>query len=241
MTDQGELGMKSHDEPLFVLRYRRHHVLLRTIFFAFGFIFFGGFTLFPSRSVFDLIFKPAFGFLSLLSARGLIELLSFREISLYNDRIVQIRKFGIPETELKFANATLISSDTRVVGRKSIFDKDVKASRSWLLRTFLFWRIVVYEETLAKPEDVRRFNSLLAYVSGRKILELEGDLDALIKKGSGPRVVTKDTSVEEFLCPEDPQQVAYERSANRAFLVVTLAHALAMVVLCLFIIWWRLR
>lgn len=241
MTDQGELGMKSHDEPFFVLRYRRYHVLLRTFIFSFGFIFFSALTLFPSRSFFGLIIKSTFGFLFLLFARDLVELISFREIRLYNDRIVQIRRFGIPEIEVKLADAALISSDSRAIGRKSIFNKDVKASRSWLLRTFLFWRIIVYEETLAKPENVRRFNSLLAYVSGRKILELEGDLDALIKKGSGPRVVTKDTSVEALLCPEDPQQAAYDRAANRAFLVVTLAHALAMVVLCLFIIWWRLR
>jgi hypothetical protein len=184
MTDQDELGIKSSDELLFVMRYRGYHVFLRAIVFAFSLIFFGVLTVFSSGSGFGILFLPVGGLLILLSIRSIVELLSFKEIRLYRDRIVQVRRWGIGETEVKLADASLTSSDSRGLKTKSIFNQDMKIYRGWLARSLLFWRIIVYEETLAAPEDVSEFRGLLAHLAGRTIQELEGELDRLIRAGS---------------------------------------------------------
>lgn len=228
----------SHDEPLFVLRYRAFHVFLRTIISAFSFILFTGLVLFPFGSAFGLLFKAVLGgLLGLLSIRSVIEPLSFKEIRLYSDRIVEVRKWG--STEILLANTRLVSEGG--FRRKSIFSQDMKIYRGWLARSFLFWRIIAYEESLADPKDVRRFNRLLARLSGRKVQELEWNLDRLIKGNAGPLPITKETLVEVLSCHDDSEQAAYERTANGALLVATLPITLPIGVLWLFVIWWSLR
>jgi hypothetical protein len=127
---------------------------------------------------------PVGGLLVLLSIRSIVELLSFKEIRLYRDKMVQVRRWGIAEAEVKLADASLTSSDSRGLRTKSIFNQDMKIYRGWLVRSLLFWKIIVYEETLATPDDARKLKGLLAHLSGRTIEELEGELDRLLKAGT---------------------------------------------------------
>jgi hypothetical protein len=159
--------------------------------------------------------------------------LSAREIQLYNDRIVQARTWG--ETEIPLTKAGLTQNQRSKT--KSIFDREEKAYKNWFVRTAFFWKIIVYDETLPDPKDVKKFNYLLAYLSRRRIQELEGDLDKLIRDGGSPRVITNDTPIDSIFSQDDREEAAFNRSASRAVLFACLALLAPAICLLLFFRW----
>jgi hypothetical protein len=164
------------DEPLFVLKYRRVQFIARLIpfFFIFFVLGYGAFDgpppLFQVLAVLGfLIYVPIF-----------VIFLFFREVRLYKDRIVRVWYF-LGRRQVKLADAQMKLS-TGVIGPfnrfKTICDK--RANVEWGLFTG-----VSYNEKLADPNDVKRLNSLLAALTGRKVEEFEqGDamIDNLIKQ-----------------------------------------------------------
>jgi hypothetical protein len=182
MSDNTELKTEPHDEPLCVLRYRGSRKFLLTIFSFFGSIFFGIFALAPiGGPIFYPVKTLLFGFMTILVVLRLIQLNYFKEIRLYNEKIVQVWRGGT--TEVFLANAGLKCAQTRLGNIKIIFDQEAKIY-SGIRFPFFFWKTVFYEEPWADPEDVRKINQLLADLSGRKVQDLEWSHDKLIKVGN---------------------------------------------------------
>ncbi len=193
MDDYTKPETQLPDDPLFVLKYSKGRFFLRALclsFFAFLFLILGyslahSFTT-PAGFV-DLFFKEAFcGILLFGLIWQLAELLRFKEIRLYGDRIVQVCKpTRVREIKLEKANLSTFSrgyiSDFRI---KCILDRD----QYWQWQTS---KGIWYNEKLADPEDVKKFNYLLAVLSGRTVeeFEREANLDPLIRPGYSRRVI----------------------------------------------------
>jgi hypothetical protein len=94
-----------------------------------------------------------------------MDLLLFKEIRLYRDRIVRVWK-GIGERAIRLADARLSSNFRGGLRAKVICHQDT----SWL---GAIAKGVNYNEELADPKDVLNLNSLLAELSGRKVEEFE--------------------------------------------------------------------
>lgn len=160
----------SFDEPLFVLRYELYKRLIR-IFAGFLVVLLLGcfcFVLFPMQYGLGLYFLiMALGaFLPLLLVlRGLIELLLFREIRLYKDRPVKVC-YLIGSIETKLENAKLEGTKMRLGSGKCFMKQDAN-------RWFGFLRGIAYDEYVAESGNVRRLNSVLADLTGRKASDFE--------------------------------------------------------------------
>ncbi len=238
MADRSEFAMTSDEEPLLVLRYRRFGVYGLTIFYVLLVPFFVAEALFSLRSLSGFLIAP----LSALFIRGIIAwtigVLAFKEIRLYNNRIVQVRNWGLAAVEVELANAKLwVMMREGLMRVKRIYSGDMEIRRGWGIALPLPRSIIVYDEELAALDNVKRFNCLLAYLSGRKTKELEENLDKLIKEGTGPRIVTKDTLAEVLLRMDDPNQAAFDRTYNIALFGL----AITMGVLFLFVMWLNFR
>jgi hypothetical protein len=167
--------VKSYDDPLFVLKYQQRKVIPMVVLWLLLFGLLGTYGLFAhiGRSTFHLIFARSFGFLSLLiCAAGVTEILLFKEIRLYRDKIVKAwRLIGTRELELAKAGLACGMSISGY-GAKSFFEQGM--SPYWLLpMTFFHSMGITYHEYFADESEVKRLNALLAELSGRKIEEFE--------------------------------------------------------------------
>jgi hypothetical protein len=256
--------MKPHDEPLFVLRYRwSMRAGLISIYALI--IWFAWFVILadPAKTYVDqLLFRPLLVFASLISLCQLMDLLLFREIRLYRDRIVKVRKF-IGSREMKLENARLEAVGLRNDGSvKSFFGHNPSPCRR-LLHALYPIGAIRYFERLATPQDVEELTRHLAHVSGRnvdefrgphiemsklikgaparKTQELEGDLDKLIKECTRQRIVSKGSLDEVVVFHDDPIQKAYDRTENRVLFIAMVALLMPSIVLLVFVIWFELR
>jgi hypothetical protein len=221
MNHQAGLKGELYYKPLFVLKYRRFTDLLLIALLAVGFIFFAYLASSTVVKGFhSVICPPFFWLMAILALRALIENVSFKEIRLYNDKIVQVWRWGT--TEIAISNAGLKTVHTRAGNVKIIFDQKAKIYSGWIQYFFFFWKAVVYEEAWADPEDAKKLNAMLAYLSGRRVQELENDLDKLIKQGVGPRIIANQTPSEAYKYPDDHDQDAFERSARWPFIFACL-------------------
>lgn len=168
MTEHSKPQISSGDEPLFVLKYRRSHVLVRIFCFSLGTLFFSGFALgaalIPEHRFHELILvvlgELVFALLLLSSILQIAHLLSFKEIRLYKDRIAQVSNRG-NETEIRLADARLNGNRDRF-GPIRIHDQDT----AW------FWGLfqgISYYEDLPHRREVLKLNYLLAALSGRNV------------------------------------------------------------------------
>jgi len=137
------------------------------------------------RSTFDLIFARSFGFLSLLiCGAGVTEILLFKEIRLYRDRIVKAWKL-IGTRELELAKAGL-GSGMSISGYGTKFFFKQGMSTYWLIPMAFFHSMgITYHEYFADQRKVKQLNSLLAELTGRKVAEFEkmGTMKKLIERG----------------------------------------------------------
>jgi hypothetical protein len=115
----------------------------------------GGWLMYPFKTL-------LFGTLTILIVRRLIEVNYFKEIRLYNDKIVQVWRWGT--TEISLANAGLKCVHTRAGNVKIIFDRKEKIYTGWIRFIFFFWKAVSYVEPWFNPEDVKKMNGLIAHL-----------------------------------------------------------------------------
>jgi hypothetical protein len=112
----------------------------------------------------------------------IVELLIFKEIRLYKDRIVKEWKFfGVKE--LKLEGARLQSEYYSGMGSKSFYKQNSNPQWDWLLSFFLFTKIS-YGEYFTDPANLKEFHSALAQLTGRRVEEFDGSgtMKTLVKK-----------------------------------------------------------
>lgn len=177
---------KSCDQPLLVLRYlkRRMIVPMMAVFILLPMEYYGLFV-HVSRSTFELIMVKAGAIIFLLIVLpALADMLLFKEIRLYRDRIVKVWKL-LGSREMHLAKVGLAYETDRLfgVGKKRFFAQGRNSVREWLLGTFHIAGIS-YKEHFADRGQVKQLNALLAELSGRKVEEFEqtGTMERLIKE-----------------------------------------------------------
>ncbi|MBI4964086.1 MAG: hypothetical protein HY913_12475 [Desulfomonile tiedjei] len=220
MKDNDKPESKSDDEPLFVLRYRKFHVLLRAFCFAVLALFLGGMSFIPPYTgPLDLLFRPFSVFLFLVFILSLIDLLLFKEVRLHKDRIVLVRRFT-GQIGIDLGKLRLVNTSTGMA-RKSFFKQDASYLLAWIFSVFLF-RGFSYYEDLADPQDARKLNAFLALMSGRKSTELNqpGMMFRFIKEGAKPLVV--DLHALDDALFQDAEPTDFDRIANIGLLIVGL-------------------
>jgi hypothetical protein len=241
MTDHFKPQVLSSDEPLFVLKYRRGHRLLRIFCFSLGTLFFSLFALTPLVVPYQLhelivlvLAEPFLALLLLLSILQMAHLLSFKEIRLYQDKIVQVRRCG-GEIEIRLADAhfTVPSGGIRA---KRIHDQDTK----WFPGLF---KGISYYEDLPQAKDALKLNLLLAALSGRSVREL-GEItkmERLIRKGGALRTLATSTldNLDNEVLQAYLEEKRYYRAENKAFMAMWLfLLALPLLILVYVGIWW---
>jgi hypothetical protein len=242
MTDHFKPQISSGDEPLFVLKYRRGHRFLRIFCFSLGTLFFSGFALgaalVPEHRFHELILvvlgELVFALLLLLSILQIAHLLSFREIRLYQDRIVQVRRCG-SEIEIRLADAR--HSGNRLGFRPTrIHDQDT----GWFPGLF---KGISYYEDLPDPKDALKLNLLLAALSGRSVREL-GEItkmERLIKKGGALRTLATSTldNLDNEVLQAYLEEKRYHRAENKGLIAMWLfVLVLPLLILVYVGIWW---
>jgi hypothetical protein len=183
MDFQGKSSVKSNGEPLCVLTYRTHWKIF-TVFCVGFLVFFFGVSTFVllARNTIHSLYNPVMGFFFLLFASRLIDILLFSEIRLYPDRMVKVWKL-LGSKEIRLANARLRGGNMMGAGGKTLFNKDTNVYLGWLLRLFHLTGIT-YAEHFADPEAVKKLNTILADLSGRKVEDFEArriSMDKLIE------------------------------------------------------------
>jgi hypothetical protein len=177
INPQSALG-DSCDEPLFVLKYRREKVMKILIPALLPLALFG-------LGVFDVVDVPNRLLLRVTGVIGLfivvpffLEGLLFREVRLYKDRMVKIWNC-IGKREVNLADAGLLATadDAIGVGRFKLGPYS-KIKRFFDRRTNVAWSYmpcmgVFYNELAADQDDVKKLNTLLADLTGRKVEEFE--------------------------------------------------------------------
>jgi hypothetical protein len=167
--------VKSCDEPLFVLKYQKRRLILWFIagLLWMGMIYFCLFVAVVSSTLDFIIAKLGGLYLFFIFAPFLVDMLLFKEIHLYRDRIVKEWRL-VGSKELDLADVGLISQGWSAwgIGAKCFLKQGM--SPFWrFLMSFVHQIGVTYKEHLADPKKVKRLNSLLADLSGRKVEEFE--------------------------------------------------------------------
>jgi hypothetical protein len=101
------------------------------------------------------------------------EMLLFKEIQLYRDRIVKAwRLIGTKELKLSLVALDSRCSPKSGVGGKYFFQRGM--SPYWrALMPYCYFSGITYQESFADKNEVKQLNSLLAKLSGRRIEEFE--------------------------------------------------------------------
>jgi hypothetical protein len=170
-----ESERESSDEPLFILKYRREKLIKRLMLFLCLLGLFG-LGAFDVVDVTDRLLVRVAGVIGLcISIPFFLDLLLFREVRLHKDRMVKIWNF-IGKREVKLADARLrCYAVTNAIGRFRFgpSTKYMFVSARW---TNVIWAEIVgisYDEMLADQDDVKKLNTLLADLTGRKVEEFE--------------------------------------------------------------------
>jgi hypothetical protein len=162
--------MNSPDEPLLVLKYQRYKVVLRIVLYS-VLALICGIAVFVVPATFS---NRVFGVLLAIVAHGfpfmafiflIIDMLLFKEVRLYRDRIVRVRR-SLGEREIKLARAWLMSFKYPLSSFKYIVDQDAK-------RFLDKFKEVVYDEYLADWKEVEKLNSLMADLTGRRVEDFQ--------------------------------------------------------------------
>lgn len=115
----------------------------------------------------------------------LVDMLLFREIRLYRDRIdKEWRLIGSRELDLERVGLIKLCMPTWGVGGKWFFDQ--RTSRYWRSFIVIFHSMgITYLENLADRKKARQLDLLLAELSGRSVQEFEkgGTMEVLMKEG----------------------------------------------------------
>lgn len=169
------------DEPLFVLRYDSRKHAVRIVFLFLCVVFFGFVAC--AASIMDvsdsavLIVRIMAGAALIWSLFLLVEALLFKEVRLYRDRMVKVRK-RMSAKEIVLERARYVGASGVLGTPRSVFHQ---GSSSWIGRI----TGISYDEDLVPTQDVGEMNGLLADLSGRPPRDFTGvsiDLNSLIKQ-----------------------------------------------------------
>jgi hypothetical protein len=245
MTDYHEPQVTICDQPFLVLKYVRRHVVSSIVWFAVGILLFSGIGVglieleeigTAKQNILLMILGLLVGILPCMMIYYIVDLLSFKEIRLYQNRIVRVGRHGgekaIPLIHAMlrlilpyYHTVVMCHQDARLVLR------DFKAIR--------------YYGDLADPKDAIRLKYVLAALSGRQVQELEapGRMNRWIKLADTLRVVSQNTMdyIEHQVLHEHLEERKYNRSAIIASIVMMICFGLPLLVLCSFVIWWLLK
>ncbi len=157
----------SNDQPIFVLRYRRCAIILHWFLclLLIPAMFYGIFLDPISKPIIEeVIRRMARAFVFIVSIDLLFNLLFFKEVRLYSDRISKVwHLFGSRDIPLR---------DAMLKGRNFY----ARPRRIYDLRKNPFLRFlsgIFYREDMASKTDYRKMTSLLAELSGRSVQEFE--------------------------------------------------------------------
>ena len=127
--------------------------------------------------------------------------------------------------DIELANARLTTSIPGGRNARTVCNQNTK----WYLRGITG---IFYHEDLADPKEVKKLNSLLVYLSGRKLQEIEypAPLKKLIKEGDSPRSANGYT-FNEGLLNEDPSEREFLRIANVGLLLFFVIVIMSMCIL----------
>jgi hypothetical protein len=235
MNYQDRLEITPHDEPLFVLRYKKGKVFFRAVCWLLMVLFILTLTIVgPLTGKHGLIFLflagIVFGILFFAMALQFVDFLSLKEIRLYQDRIVRVKK-SMRSREILLADARMITTSSRGLKTKLFCNRDTKGLMSR-------YKGVLYYEDLADPSEIRKLNRCLAALSGRRVREFEQgtDMEGLIKDGNNPRSATV-YAFDEQDVREEKEHKEFSSTANRALLVVICLGMLGGCILWFVIIW----
>jgi len=237
MPDYSEPQTTSHDEPLFVLKYRRGHVVFRIfclslIVLVFSVILLGIAFAGKDGFVFRLACELLFVLLLIYFILKLVGLALFKEIRLYEDRMVKVSKLT-GDTEIRLAEARFQNASSAALRAKRLASRDTK----WFLSPF---KGIFYYEDLPDPKDAKKLNYLLAALSGKKIREFEEatTIDALIKEGCAPQIVDRYTldKLDSEILRDYIEEKKFNRAANKGLVVAVLLLLVAMLILVFFIV-----
>jgi hypothetical protein len=190
MNCPSESKSDSCDEPLFVLKYRREKVIKRLMLFLVLLGLFGV-GAFDVVDVAHPLRARVAGVIGLCICVPYLPELLFREVRLYKDRIVKIWIY-IGEREIYLADARLLATADYPIGvGRFKLGPYYKTKRFFDRRTNVAWSYmpcmgVFYDEMLADQDDVKKLNTLLADLTGRKVEEFEQPrikIDRLIQEG----------------------------------------------------------
>jgi hypothetical protein len=245
MTDNHEPQVTTSDQPLLVLKYRRGHAISTIVCFTLLVLLFSGTGVaiiafaskVPAKQEFVLLLFSGLyiGLLPLILAPGVVDRLSFKEIRLYQDRIVRVGIHG-GEKAISLACAKL-QPMLRYQGA-ILCHQDTK----WFLRPF---KCIRYSEEYADPKDAIRLKHMLASLSGRQVRELgpTGSMNPWMKLTDRPRVVSQSTldSIDKQVLREYLEERKYNRSELKAIIVTMIFCVLLPGFLAGFGIWWSLK
>ncbi len=181
MNCPSESKSASCDEPLFVLKYRSRKIIRRLILFFIPFYIIW-FALFHENP--PLLMKVVCVLTLSIFGSMFLDILFFREVRLYEDRMVKIWNF-LGKTEVTLADARLRCTAV-AIGKAGPHNKYMCMSNR---QTNLVWSSILgvtYDEMLADPDDVKKLNTLLADLTGRRVEEFEQPrirIDRLIQEG----------------------------------------------------------
>jgi hypothetical protein len=167
--------VRSDDEPLFVLRYQKRKLILYIVpvLLWMWFLYFCVFVAVAPSILDFIIAKLGALLLFFIFAPFLADMLLFKEIRVYRDRIVKEWRL-VGSRELDLADVGLISQSWTAwgIGAKCFFKQGMGPFWRWLM-SFFHQIGITYKEHLADPKKVKQLNSLLAELSGRRIEEFE--------------------------------------------------------------------
>ncbi len=117
MSELAKSEMKSSDEPLFVLRYQKRKLILYVVamLFLMAMIYFCLFVVVVSSILDFILAKLGGALLFFIFASFLADMLLFKEIRLYRDRIVKEWRL-VGSRELRLAEAGLMSQGWSEMG-----------------------------------------------------------------------------------------------------------------------------
>ena len=180
---QEQPAIHSKHYPLFVLEYKAHRVFFRALIASFGFLLLGVFSVGigskPNLGYGDIAAAIFLGLGSIFGGLAALELLFFKEIRLYSDRIVKEWK-SLGELEVQLKDAKYYVGSTKLGLIVHISDQNRKR---YSLTNILF----TYSEYGADPADMKDLHRVMSELSGRKMEDFEpvfwGGKKWLMKKG----------------------------------------------------------
>jgi hypothetical protein len=237
MTDSYETQTTSFNEPLFVLRYRNGDTYFRIFCLSLGTLLFFGIALgalFAGKDgfVIRLFLVGLSGFVLFSGIFQVVDLLFFKEIRLYRDRMVKVWKL-IGEREIRLADARFQNASSRAIRARRLVTRDSR----WSLSPF---KGIFYYEDLPDPKEAKKFNYLLAALSGRKVRELEDatTIETLIKEERAPRIFDRHALAKLYseALVDYLEEKKFARSAIKASIIAELFPLLAVLIIVFFLI-----